>query len=399
MESDPVVQATRRRPPTRRHVGVVACLALAGLGLSGCGNGNSGGAVSDVEQAQARVTAKEKALADAKDEFTAVSAAFCDASKSYVVAIDRYGDVLNATAPTVGDVKDAGSDLAAPRDEAVTGAQDAVEAQQKVVEAKQELADAKADLKQAKSGSTASPTAPSSQKPSSAPSPLAPAATVERVKSAEADFTQAQGAVTNQTSLVQAGKQFNAAAVALEMAWLQLYSDAGCLTQQEQEAQLAVAEYTVALQQGLASAGHYQGEIDGVYGPETVAAVESLQKQNGLPVTGAVDKATAATLDAELAAKGGVAAQQTAATTAAVQQTLKLAGFWDGPVDGTWTPALTEALKRFQTELGVKPTGSVDTATVQALEKAIAEASHPTSGSTTPSASPSPSEPVSPTAS
>jgi peptidoglycan hydrolase-like protein with peptidoglycan-binding domain len=60
--------------------------------------------------------------------------------------------------------------------------------------------------------------------------------------------------------------------------------------------------------------------------------------------------------------------------TAAVQQTLKLAGFWDGPVDGEWTPALTDALKDFQTELGVKPTGTVDAATVAALEEAIAQA-------------------------
>ena len=51
------------------------------------------------------------------------------------------------------------------------------------------------------------------------------------------------------------------------------------------------------------------------------------------------------------------------ASTAAVQQTLKLAGYWDGPVDGEWTPALTEALKEFQTALGVKPSGEVDAAT------------------------------------
>ncbi len=57
-----------------------------------------------------------------------------------------------------------------------------------------------------------------------------------------------------------------------------------------------------------------------------------------------------------------------------MQQTLKLAGFWDGPVDGEWTPELTDALKEFQTELGVEPTGTVDAATIAALEKAIAEA-------------------------
>jgi len=81
-------------------------------------------------------------------------------------------------------------------------------------------------------------------------------------------------------------------------------------------------------------------------------------------------------------------------STAAVQQTLKLAGYWDGPVDGAWTPALSAALREFQTELGVEPTGAVDAATISALEKAIAEApagAPPSAASATPTASPSPS--------
>ncbi len=44
----------------------------------------------------------------------------------------------------------------------------------------------------------------------------------------------------------------------------------------------------------------------------------------------------------------GAASQQSVAATAALQQTLKLVGFWDGPVDGNWTPELTEAVKAFQ---------------------------------------------------
>jgi peptidoglycan hydrolase-like protein with peptidoglycan-binding domain len=80
-----------------------------------------------------------------------------------------------------------------------------------------------------------------------------------------------------------------------------------------------------------------------------------------------------------------------------VQQTLKLAGFWDGPVDGAWTPALSAALRDFQIELGVEPTGAVDAATISALEKAIAEApadappsaTSPTPTSAAPTTSPS----------
>ena len=142
----------------------------------------------------------------------------------------------------------------------------------------------------------------------------------------------------------------------------------------------------------MRDAGYYQGEVDGVYGPQTVDAVESLQQAHGLPSTGTVDKATAAALQDDLAAKGGVSAQQEVAATAAVQQTLKLAGFWDGPVDGVWTPALTEALKDLQTALGVQPTGTVDAATLAALETATAEAPTDPSASDTSEPSPSPSE-------
>ena len=162
------------------------------------------------------------------------------------------------------------------------------------------------------------------------------------------------------------------------MSWLALFADAGCLTDEpSKSAQKAVHDYTAALQQSLSDAGYYTGKVDGVYGPSTVEAVQSLQKAHGLPVTGTVDKATDEALQADLQAKGGAAAQQALASTAAVQQTLKLAGFWDGPVDGQWTPALTEALKKFQTELGVPATGTVDAATVAALEKAIVAAKKP----------------------
>jgi len=151
-----------------------------------------------------------------------------------------------------------------------------------------------------------------------------------------------------------------------------------------------VRAYTTALQTDLAAAGRYTDAVDGVYGPATVAAVEGLQEANGLPVTGTVDKATAAALQSELLALGGAATQEALTTTAAVQQTLKLVGFWDGPVDGTWTPELTEALMAFQTELGVEPTGVVDAATIAAFEKAIADLTAPESPSPEPTASATP---------
>ncbi len=110
---------------------------------------------------------------------------------------------------TVGDVRVAGADLAEPRDDAFDGAEAAVEAQQALVDAEKELAEARTALEVATAGSSSAPVETSSTEPTS--TPLAPAATVDRVTQAEEEFAAAQGAVTDQTTLTDASEQFNSA--------------------------------------------------------------------------------------------------------------------------------------------------------------------------------------------
>jgi len=213
---------------------------------------------------------------------------------------------------------------------------------------------------------------------------------VARVQQADEEFTSTQQGIGDSTPIVQASVEFNSAAVALEMSWLQLVADAGCLTdEQAKEAQKQVSAYTKALQEQLKEAGYYQDDVDGIYGPATVTAVKDLQKAHGLPVTGTVDKATDAALRADVTAKGGASARADLTSTAALQQTLHLAGYWDGPIDGEWTPELEDALKKAQTDLGVKATGEVDAATIAAFEKALGALTdtEPASPAPSPSAS------------
>lgn len=73
-------------------------------------------------------------------------------------------------------------------------------------------------------------------------------------------------------------------------------------------------------------------------------------------------------------AKGGGAAQQGTASAAAEQQTLKLVGSWEGPVDEAVSDALIDALEEPQKDLAIEVTGTVDAAATAAFEKAVAEA-------------------------
>ena len=83
------------------------------------------------------------------------------------------------------------------------------------------------------------------------------------------------------------------------------------------------------------------------------------------------------------------AAAEATAHTAALQSVLTLAGYWTGPVDGSWSDALTAALQQAQTDLGVPPTGVVDAETLAALQQAIAEAEAADASATTTTADPS----------
>ena len=55
------------------------------------------------------------------------------------------------------------------------------------------------------------------------------------------------------------------------------------------------------LQQQLGQLNYYEGPVDGIMGPQTIAAITDLQRQAGLPQTGTMIPATQAALARYLA--------------------------------------------------------------------------------------------------
>jgi peptidoglycan hydrolase-like protein with peptidoglycan-binding domain len=324
-----------------------------------------------VAAAESRVAAAQSDLAAANDALKTASQQFCTEAKDYVTAVDRYGKLFTDSKATVGDVKTAGADLAAPRDSVSSAATAVSSAKSDAANADKDLTDAQNALALAKATASSVPAPATSPPPTT--TTLVSTATINNVQRAEDDLAKTSAGITDATPLTEATAEYNSAALELEVAWLQLLLQAGCFSAQQQaDAAAQLLAYTTALQTDLQTAGYYKGAIDGIYGPDTVAAVKQLQTDNDLPVTGLVDEATARALDAKLAQVGQQAASQQLTQTAALQTVLKLTGFWTGPIDGMWTAELTDALKRFQTKLGVPPTGAVDAATIAAFQVALA---------------------------
>jgi len=55
------------------------------------------------------------------------------------------------------------------------------------------------------------------------------------------------------------------------------------------------------LQQQLGQLNYYEGPVDGIMGPQTIAAIKDMQRQAGLPQTGTMNPATQAALASYLA--------------------------------------------------------------------------------------------------
>jgi peptidoglycan hydrolase-like protein with peptidoglycan-binding domain len=140
---------------------------------------------------------------------------------------------------------------------------------------------------------------------------------------------------------------------------------------------------TAMVQEKLRQAGVYAGRADGVWGPESQAALERFQQTRNLQVTGQLNQATAATLGIPpgelLSTRNAPAAATAAAATPAVQepvspavirnvqQRLRTLGFYRGGVDGLWGAGTQASLERFQQGRGLQPTGQVNPLTLQAL--------------------------------
>ncbi|HEY5889696.1 MAG TPA: peptidoglycan-binding protein [Acidimicrobiia bacterium] len=265
-------------------------------------------------------------------------AQFCSDVESYVEAIGEYGGLLQDVELNVGDVKSAHDDLA-PGLEAVE--------------------ESAAEFR------TAVETDPTSGLTIDLVAPE----TIQAVEDAEAAFAEASD-IDDGTPVVEAGARFSSAAYGLEVAWVRLFLDAGCLDGDERaqaQAQQWVSDYVSAFQTDLQTIGYYNGAIDGIYGPDTIAAVESFQEDNGLEVTGLVDPPTQVALGLALAGKAS-------AQVGALQAIMIATGHYSGPVDGIWSPAVESALIDLQNDLGVPATGVIDSATLQALEEALAAA-------------------------
>jgi len=124
------------------------------------------------------------------------------------------------------------------------------------------------------------------------------------------------------------------------------------------------------VQVALRALGLYHGPIDGLVGPQTVAAVRTAQRRAHLPVTGLADRRTRATLGPlgrPLFGTRALRARSFGLDVSVLQFLLTSKGFYEGPLDGYFGPWTQRALRRFQRSVRLSVDGVVGPRTVTAL--------------------------------
>lgn len=129
-----------------------------------------------------------------------------------------------------------------------------------------------------------------------------------------------------------------------------------------------------AVQNRLQNSGAYAGPVDGVWGPDSQAALERFQSAHQLQPTGTVNEVTATALG--LNPNDLLTSQQPAmvpatnlrpAAVRAMQDRLRRLGYYNGPDDGVWGPGTQAAVQRFQQDKGIAPNGDITSATLGAM--------------------------------
>jgi peptidoglycan hydrolase-like protein with peptidoglycan-binding domain len=315
----------------RSRVGLFGTAALALSLTGGCSSSNG-------SEGSRGTTSPSEAKAE-----------FCDDLGDYLTVLDRYGRVFSDEEITVGQLQADATALEAARSVVERSASELAEA----INAANTVATAPTGT--GGTGGTVGTTTTVLATQSADDHQKA-------IETAERELDRTVQGVDENTPVRQATAEVHAAAFGLEQAYVSLFVDAGCL-EGNAAATDAVRSYTTGLQQDLTTLGYYTGPVDGLYGPSTVAAIKDLQASAGLPKTGVVDPQTEAALSQQLAQKN----TQQSLNIAGLQGALTVAGFYSGPIDGKWTPAVESALKAFQEAQDLPPTGTLDTETLAAL--------------------------------
>ena len=124
-----------------------------------------------------------------------------------------------------------------------------------------------------------------------------------------------------------------------------------------------VKQANMALQKDLTTLGFYNGPINGVYGPQTKAAVSSFQKAAQLPVDGIAGPQTWAAINLALGNPNTDAVEL-------LQTALTGLCYYNGAIDGVAGSGTEQALIAFQKKAGITADGRYGPATANALAKA-----------------------------
>jgi hypothetical protein len=129
-----------------------------------------------------------------------------------------------------------------------------------------------------------------------------------------------------------------------------------------------------AMQGELAKAGYYTGQVDGIFGTMTIAAIKSAQRAAGLTIDGVYGPATHQAVIAVIT--GDDSSSQSSYSSkfiVEVQGDLKQLGYYKGAVDGLYGPKTIAAIKTFQKARAIAVTGNIDQGTYSYIIAALGE--------------------------
>lgn len=131
-------------------------------------------------------------------------------------------------------------------------------------------------------------------------------------------------------------------------------------------------------QEVLYKSGYLNGNIDGVFGTETLKAVELFQKDNSIPISGAIDEMTLMYLEKQkekleiMESKNEIylfAMGDIGKDIENIQIKLEEFGYLDGSIDGIYGNDTENAVKKLQEKMGLSISGNIDKETMRALLK------------------------------